>query len=107
MIINGIEADLLNQQISFNVEWSSKTLIARDKLCKQCFRCLQLSSDESIDSRQLDVDDDDRMSTNDGSLEHGDNVDSPTEERSFMQQKAAEELNAVFQLLKMEQIRDK
>ena len=39
--------------------------------------------------------------------ESEDPVDPPiTEERLFMRQKARDELNAVFQLLKMEKIRD-
>jgi hypothetical protein len=47
------------------------------------------------------------MSTNDASDESEDLVDPPSsEERLFMQQKAREDLNAVFQLLKMEKIRD-
>jgi hypothetical protein len=106
MIINAIQANLLNQQISFNVEWSSKILIAGDKLCKQCFTSLQFSSNESIESSEMDIED--RMSTNDPNVEPDDTVGSPsTEERSLMQQKAREDLNAVFQLLKMEKIRDK
>ncbi len=104
MIINAIQADLLNKQISSNAKWASKILIAGDKLCKQCFTFLLTSSDESFCSQDMDVDSEDLMSIND---ESEDPVDPPiTEERLFMRQKARDELNAVFQLLKMEKIRD-
>ena len=95
MIINAIQADLLNKHISSNAKWASKILIAGDKLCKQCFTLLLTSSDESFCSQDMDVDSEDLMSINDES-----------EERLFMRQKARDELNAVFQLLKMEKIRD-
>lgn len=104
MIINAIQVDLLNKQISSNAKWASKILIAGDELCKQCFTFLLTSSDESFVSQDMDVDNEDRMSIND---ESEDSVDPPiTEERLFMRQKARDELNAVFQLLKMEKIRD-
>ncbi len=104
LIINAIQADLMNKQISSNVEWASKILVAGDKLCKQCFTFLSISSDKSFNSQEMNVDNEDRMSTND---EPEDPVDPPsTEERLFMQQKARDELNAVFQLLKMEKTRD-
>ena len=104
MIINAIQADLLNKQISSNAKWASKILVAGDKLCKQCFTFLLTSSDESFCSQDMDVDSEDLMSIND---ESEDPVDPPiTEERLFMRQKARDELNAVFQLLKMEKIRD-
>jgi hypothetical protein len=107
MTINAIQANFINKEISSNAVWSSKILVAGDKLCKQCFTFLSISSDESFNSQEMDIDNEDRMSTNDASDESEDLVDPPSsEERLFMQQKAREDLNAVFQLLKMEKIRD-
>lgn len=105
--INTIQADSINKQISSNAVWPWKALVAGDKLCKQCFTFLSISSDESFDSQEMDVDDEGRMSTSDASDEPAHLVDPPpSEERLFKQQKAREDLNAVFQLLKMEKIRD-
>ena len=55
----------------------------------------------------MDVDNEDRMSTSSESDVSEDLVDPPSsEEWSFTRQKAREELNVVFQLLKMNKIRD-
>ena len=107
IIINAVQADLINEDISSNTVWSSKKLVAGDKLCKQCFNFLSVLSNESFDSQEMDVDNEDRMSTSSEIDVSEDLVDPPSsEEWSFTRQKAREELNAVFQLLKMNKIRD-
>jgi hypothetical protein len=87
IIINAIQADLFNNEISSNAEWSSKMLSAGDLLCKRCLKFLSISSDESFDSQEMDVDNEDRMSINDATDEPEDLVDSPSfDERLLTQQ---------------------
>ncbi len=104
MTINTIQADFINNEISSNVAWLWKTLVAGDQLFKQCFTFLSISSDDSFDSQEMDIDDDGRISISD---DPENLVDPPSSEvRLFIQQKARKDLNAVFHLLKMEKIPD-
>jgi len=107
VIINAIQADMFNKEISSNAEWSSTRLIAGDKLCEQCFKFMSLLSNHLFDPQEMDIDIEDQRTTSDTSEENEDLVESPSsEEPLYLQQKATEELNAVFQLLKMGKIRD-
>jgi len=107
VIINTIQADMFNKEISSNAEWFSTRLIAGDKLCEQCFKFMSLVSNCLSDSQEMDIDIEDQRNTSDASEEMEDLVESPSsEEPLYLQQKAIEELNAVFQLLKMAKIRD-
>ena len=107
VIINAIQADMFNKEISSNTEWSSTRLMAGDKLCEQCFKFMSLLSNHLSDPQEMDIDIEDPRTTSDTSEENEDLVESPSsEEPLYLQQKATEELNAVFQLLKMGKIRD-
>jgi hypothetical protein len=106
-IINAIQADFLNNQIISTAEGASKILAAGDKVCQRCYNFLPTVSDESFDSQEVDVDNEDQVITDHSSDDSNESFGpSPSEARLYNRQEAKEELNAVFQLLKMEKIRD-
>lgn len=90
-----MEAQALNKQVMSNSEWTSVVFKAEDKICQRCFNSLPTLVETWFDSEAMAM--------------KSSPVDSPhlpllVEE--FKKGSAKRELNAVFQLLKMETIRD-
>ena len=105
-IINATQADIFNKKIVTNSEWTSLILKAGDKVCQSCYNSLSDLSNDSFDSEAMDIEFTDQM-TADSMSSDSENIDFPPfEEQLHREQSAKEELNAVFELLKMEKIRD-
>lgn len=95
--IDATQADIVNRQIMRNPHWPSVIFEEGDKVCLRCYEALSNGLDDSFDLEALDIAFEDEM----------DKINSPSrEEIIFAKQSAKEELNAVFQLLNMEKIRD-
>ena len=105
-IINAAQADIFNKKTVANSEWTSLILKAGDKVGQSCYNSLSDLSNDSFDLKVMNIGfteqtDADSMSSD------SENVDSPSfEEQLHREQLAKEKLNAVFELLKMEKIRD-
>lgn len=106
-IISAIQADYLNNQMVSTVDGTSKILAAGDKVCQRCNNYLSTGSDELFVSQEVDVDHEDQVISDDSSG-HSDDSFWPSSSKVLLcdRKEAKEELNAVFQLLKMEKIRD-
>ncbi|CAM4961315.1 unnamed protein product [Rotaria socialis] len=97
MFIDATQAELINRQIMCNPHWASVILKEGGKVCQRCYESLSNVLDDSFDLEAMDIAFEDEM----------EKIDSPYREESiFAKQSAKEELNAVFQLLNMEKIRD-
>ncbi|CAF1124223.1 unnamed protein product [Rotaria magnacalcarata] len=95
--IDATQAEIVNRQIMCNPHWASVILKEGDKVCQRCYEALSNVSDDSFDLEAMDIAFENEMQK----------IDSPYREESiFAKQSAKEELNAVFQLLNMEKIRD-
>ncbi len=94
-IINELETKVFNKQIIANSEWTSLILKAGDKVCQTCFNSLPNLIEAWFDAQEIPVESPDVENLNHTSF------DEQLEKNS-----AKEQLNAVFQLLNMEKIRD-
>ena len=105
--INAIQADFLNNQISANAERASMIFSAGEKICLRCYKSIVTIFNEQCHSQELDANNDDIVLTRSSSNDSGDCSDPPSfQEQLHNQQGAKEELNSVFQLLKVETVRD-
>ena len=96
-LISTTQAEILNSQIRCNSDRAFVILKEGDKMCQRCYEALPNVLDDSFDLGATDIPFEDEM----------EKIDSPCREESILAKQAAkEELNAVFQLLNMEQIRD-
>ena len=95
--ISATQAEIVNRQIRCNSDWAFVILKEGDKICQRCYEALPNVLDDSFDLEAMDIASEDEM----------EKIDSPCREESILAKQAAkEELNAVFQLLNMEKIRD-
>lgn len=94
-IIDEREAKLFNTHIMSNSQWASIVIKAGDKMCQTCFNSLPELMRTCLD-------------TEPGLTEtpEAKNHQLPTLEEQLKRDSAKEELNRVFQVLKMETIRD-
>ena len=94
-IIDEREAKLFNTHIMSNSEWMSVTIKAGDKVCQTCFNSLSDLMKTCLDTEPV------RVETPEAKLPQ-----VPTLDEQLKRDSAKEELNRVFQVLKMETIRD-
>ncbi|CAF4676220.1 unnamed protein product, partial [Rotaria sp. Silwood2] len=105
-IIDVMQAEIFNKQVESNSEWMSVIFKAGDKVCQRYYNFLPDISNDSFDLEEMDIEFADQMAT-DYVRSNSENIDLPSfEEKLHTKQSAKEELNAVFELLKMEKIRD-
>ena len=80
-----------------NSHWGSVILKEGDKVCQRCYEALSNVLDDSFDLEAMDIAFEDEI----------EKIDSPFREESILAKNSAKQvLNAVFQLLNMEKIRD-
>jgi hypothetical protein len=94
-IINALEAEAFNKQIASDSELTSALLKDGDKLCQRCFNSLPNLLEAYFDTKVTYVKSPDP-----------ENFYLPSFDEQLQKNLAREELNAVFQVLKMERIRD-
>ncbi|CAF3467978.1 unnamed protein product [Rotaria sp. Silwood2] len=105
-IINAVQADIFNKKIVSNSEWTSLILKTGDKVCQTCYSSLPDVANDSFDLEKMDIEFANQI-TADSMSDDSENSDSTSiEEKYHTKQLAKEELNAVFEVLKMEKIRD-
>ena len=105
-IINAVQADIFNKKSVINSEWNSLILKTGDKVCQTCYSSLPDVANDSFDLKKMDIEFANQM-TADSMSDDSENSDSTSiEEKYHTKQLAKEELNAVFEVLKMEKIRD-
>jgi len=105
-VINATQAKLLNSQIVCDPHLASMTLKEGDKICQRCYESLPNILDDSLDLERMDIEFEDQLAV-DQTSNDVENISSPSgEEHTHAKQSAKEELNAVFQVLNMEKIRD-
>ncbi|CAF1510324.1 unnamed protein product [Adineta ricciae] len=89
------DAKLLNTHIILNSEWASVTMQAGDKVCQTCFNTLSDLMKTCLDTEQVLVE-----------TPEAHNSELRTINTQLKKDSAKEEVNRVFQALKMETIRD-
>ena len=105
-VISAVQADIFNKKIVARSEWTSLILKTGDKLCQSCYNSLSDLSNDSFDLEAMDIGFTDQIGA-DSMNSDPENIDfQPFEEQSYREQMAKEELNAIFELLKMKTIRD-
>ncbi|CAF1689880.1 unnamed protein product, partial [Adineta ricciae] len=93
--IDECDAKLLNTHVMLNSEWASVTMKAGDKVCQTCFNTLSDLMKTCLDTEQVFV----------GTPE-ANNAELRTINTQLKKPSPKEELNRVFQALKIETIRD-
>jgi hypothetical protein len=94
-IIDEREAKLFNTHIMSNSQWMSVIFKAGDKVCQTCFNILPELMRTCLDTQPVLAE-----------TPEGNNPQLPTLDEQSKRDSAKEELNRVFQVLKMETIRD-
>lgn len=94
-IIDERDAELFNTYIMSNSEWMSVTIKAGDKVCQACFNSLPDLMRSCLDAKPVVTE------TPEAKINQ-----LPTLGEQLKRDSAKEELNRVFQVLKMETIRD-
>jgi hypothetical protein len=94
-LINELEAKAFNRQIISHSEWTSVVLKGGDKVCLRCFQSLLNILEAWFDSEKVNVESPD-----------SENLGHTPFDEELEKISAKEELNAVFELFKMDKIRD-
>ena len=94
-IINEMEANAFNKQIVSHSEWMTVVLKAGDKVCQWCFQSLPKLIETCFDSQTFDIE-----------SSNSENSGHTLFDEELQKIAAKNELNAIFQLLKMDKIRD-
>ena len=104
-MINTEQAEFINRQITCDSPPTSMHM-KRDKLCQTYYASLSNVLDNSFDLERMDIEFEEQLNVDQFS-NAAENISTPSiEEHLHVKQSAKEELNAVFRVLHMENIRD-
>ena len=105
-VINREQAEFINRQITRDSTSMSLHMKEGDKLCQKCYASLSNVLDDSFDLERMDIEFEEQLNVDQFS-NAAENISTPSiEEHLHVKQSAKEELNAVFRVLHMENIRD-
>ena len=105
-VINRKQAEFINRQITCDSTSISMRMKEGDKLCKKCYASLSNVLDDSFDLERMDIEFEEQLNVDQFS-NVAENISTPSiDEHLHVKQSAKEELNAVFRVLHMENIRD-